>query len=396
MATQIGIGKSILQDAFEAGKQAAQEALKTLKGKKPDIIFVFATIGYEQQDVLDGILEIVPNSKISGCTSTGVILQNYVNEEMYALSLMMIQSDEIKFENFMVKGLKEDSYGCGVKLAQAINAKNISKAKMLLLFPDGLSVNTTPLFEGIESTLKQKLPLSGGLSGDNLKFLKSFQFHNNQVVTNALSAVVMSGKFDYKTIVTHGSLPTNFQNTITKADKNIIYELDGKPVLEVIEKYFGEPITKENQISAIFVLAFGEKIQDEEVAKEYDSPYILKAMLQIDLDRKVVILPGEVAQGQKIQFLRRDTELILKNAVKSAQKTKAELQNKPIKFVLHIDCAGRGQSIYEDKAIEEPRSFQKILGTDIPWLGFYSFGEISPIKNLNYFHNFTSVLLIVH
>jgi small ligand-binding sensory domain FIST len=42
------------------------------------------------------------------------------------------------------------------------------------------------------------------------------------------------------------------------------------------------------------------------------------------------------------------------------------------------------------------RSLQKDIGEDIPWLGFYGYGEIGPIEEHNCFHNFTAVVAAVY
>jgi small ligand-binding sensory domain FIST len=58
---------------------------------------------------------------------------------------------------------------------------------------------------------------------------------------------------------------------------------------------------------------------------------------------------------------------------------------------------GRGKVVFrEQEKIEMIRSLQEDIGSDIPWLGFYSYGEIGPIKQVNCFHNFTSVIIVVY
>ena len=47
---------------------------------------------------------------------------------------------------------------------------------------------------------------------------------------------------------------------------------------------------------------------------------------------------------------------------------------------------------------EERTHFQEQLlqiAPGVPWIGFYSLGEIAPIGEQNHFHNFTSVLTAV-
>jgi small ligand-binding sensory domain FIST len=58
---------------------------------------------------------------------------------------------------------------------------------------------------------------------------------------------------------------------------------------------------------------------------------------------------------------------------------------------------GRGKVVFrEQEKSELTRSLQDEIGADIPWIGFYSYGEIGPITNYNCFHNFTSVVTAVY
>jgi hypothetical protein len=40
-------------------------------------------------------------------------------------------------------------------------------------------------------------------------------------------------------------------------------------------------------------------------------------------------------------------------------------------------------------------SLQEQMGIDVPWIGFYTYGEIGPISGYNCFHNFTAVVIAV-
>jgi small ligand-binding sensory domain FIST len=72
---------------------------------------------------------------------------------------------------------------------------------------------------------------------------------------------------------------------------------------------------------------------------------------------------------------------------------KARIGGATPKMVLNFDCAGRGKFLIgSEMAKREVGSAQEILGKSVPWLGWYTYGEIAPVGKRNYFHNWTSVL----
>ncbi|MBM3436274.1 MAG: hypothetical protein FJY07_08690, partial [Bacteroidetes bacterium] len=70
------------------------------------------------------------------------------------------------------------------------------------------------------------------------------------------------------------------------------------------------------------------------------------------------------------------------------------------KAIMMFSCVGR-KLILGRRTQEEVEAVQRILGKDVPLLGFYTYGEIGPIdklkKNLKVtkFHNETVVLWVL-
>lgn len=58
----------------------------------PDFVFVFSTIGYEHQDVLDAVAEIVSDVPMSGVTFEGIIGLDFADETMYAVQIVGFKS----------------------------------------------------------------------------------------------------------------------------------------------------------------------------------------------------------------------------------------------------------------------------------------------------------------
>jgi hypothetical protein len=313
---------------------------------------------------------------------------------MYAIQIVGLKSDGVQFHGFQATNAVENPMEAGEELGRQVNGITQGGNRVLFLFPD-FRTNITSLFEGIEKHCD--LPFIGGPSCDNLKFQHAYQSHNGVVTENACNAVLMVGDFDLMTIVTHGSEPLGGPRTITKCDGNVIYEIDGRPALDVASEGFGEAITLDNMAHAIMLMGVGFKA---EASSNFLSPYVVRAIFQFDFEDKSFTIPTVVSEGSEIQFMRRDPQSILNSGRVAAQKLRKtfdSLTPTPTPaLICQFDCAGRGKIIVGDDVLTGITDLQAEFAATVPWMGSFCFGEISPIDNKNYFHNYTATLAVFY
>jgi len=387
-----GIGNSSRVDGYEAALEAASTVQEQLGADVPDFVLVFSTIGYEQEDILDAVAEKFCNVPMSGSTFEGIIGRDFADEGMYALQIVGFKSDDVQFHSFVAANSVDQPLEAGEQLGRQVAEIAQSGSRVLLLFPD-FRTNITKLFEGIEKYCH--VPLIGGTSGDNLKFQTCHQFHDGQVIENACSAVLMTGNFDLMTIVTHGSEPLGDPRTVTKCDGNVIYEIDGRPALDIASEGMGEVITSENITSAITLMGIGFRT---EASSNFLSPYVVRAIHEFDFENRSCTVPTMVTEGSKIQFMRRDPNSILNSGRAGAEKLRTALDSITAapSLICQFDCAGRGKVIMGDDVHKGMQMLQAEFTDSVPWMGSFTFGEISPIEGKNHFHNFTATLAVFY
>ncbi|HYZ04914.1 MAG TPA: FIST C-terminal domain-containing protein, partial [Rubrobacter sp.] len=77
-----------------------------------------------------------------------------------------------------------------------------------------------------------------------------------------------------------------------------------------------------------------------------------------------------------------------------ATQIKRQLGDTQPKLVFHFDCTARGKTMFRDQEkLRILRGFRQAVGPDVPWVGFYTFGEIGPVGEHNCHHNYTAVVL---
>lgn len=395
MGTSVGVGYSVHRNPEYAGKEAALKALEQKGPGKPDFAFVFATVGYNQQILIRTIRQTMSGAPISGCSGEGIITQGMVAETNFGVCVMAISSDELRFNNVRVKEISRGTDLAGERLATELKPLLTADSIACFLFVDGLVFDFDPFREAFEKSLQNRqLPLFGGLAADNWAIRKTYQYHDDEVFSEGISCVLISGRGAVASGISHGCVPIGTKRTITRSKGNIIYEIDGIPVLEALKDYSEEDWkTQWNKLSLNLCLGFKTP---EHMKKEYGE-FVVRYMVGKDDREGSVTIQSDVRDGTEFWMVRRDKELIRDGLQAISRQIEEKRGSRKPKFVLQFECMGRGKVVFrEQEKIELIRSLQEAVGKDIPWMGFYTYGEIGPIAHYNCIHNFTAVVAAVY
>ncbi len=395
MGTSVGVGCSVHRNPEEAGKEAALKALDQKGPGKPDFVFVFATVGYNQQILIRTIRATTSRAPLSGCSGEGIITQGMAAETNFGVCVMAISSDELRFDNVYVTEIALGAGLAGERLAAELKPLLTADRIACFLFVDGLVFDFDPFLKTLEKSLRDKqIPLFGGLSADNWSIRKTYQYHDDNVFSEGMSCVLMSGHGTIASGISHGCVPVGTKRTITRSKGNIIYEIDGLPALEALKDYTEEDWkTQWNKLSLNLCLGF----KTPEYMKEEYGEFVVRYMVGKDDREGYVTIQSDVRSGTEFWMVRRDKELIRDGLRTISRQIKEKRGGQTPKFVLQFECMGRGKVVFrEQEKIELIRSLQEDIGKDIPWMGFYTYGEIGPVAHYNCIHNFTAVVAAVY
>jgi hypothetical protein len=257
-------------------------------------------------------------------------------------------------------------------------------------------VNFDRLMAGLEGQLKldHLLPLVGGTAGTIIGMLATYQYTNDHVVSDGVAWALLSGGARIAWAVNHGCVPVGVEHQVTRSEGNVIYEIDGKPVLEILRGYLTDD---EIEDLAKVVMTFTFGLEAPGHMRGYDE-YVIRALVGgIDDTTGSVGIATEVSEGTSIWLTRRDYEKLANGVERVAGEIKAQLGDNPARLVFQFDCAGRGKAfLREQQKLQLLETLRGRIGPDVPWLGFYTFGEIAPVGERNYFHNYTVVLTAIY
>ncbi|MBW4520488.1 MAG: FIST C-terminal domain-containing protein [Scytolyngbya sp. HA4215-MV1] len=396
MGTCAGVGMSHHRNPTVAGQEATEKALKQAGIHHPDFVLLFAAVGYNQQVVVDTVRQETGNAPLFGCSGAGIIAIDEADESNFSVGVMVIQSDELHFSHGVATGLKQDPDRVGREVGKEIEAQQQPDTLAMILLADGITFNFDRFITALETIFHptQFLPIFGGAAGGNLAMQHTYQYCNDQVITDGVVWALLSGKGKVAWALNHGCIPIGCERKVTRCEANVIYEIDHQPVLEVLKEYLLAEEIDGNWQKVVNSLCLGFKAPGH--LQNYDE-YLIRFMLTKDEATGAITLPSEVTVGTSIWMTRRDYEKIAKGVTTIAQEIKDQIGNCIPKFVLQFDCTGRGKSAFRDQQkLQLLQTLQQSVGTEIPWLGFYTYGEIGPVSGHNCFHNYTAVLMTVY
>jgi hypothetical protein len=217
-----------------------------------------------------------------------------------------------------------------------------------------------------------------------------FQFYNNEVLTDSVVCLVITGYLSVASSITHGCIPICTEREVTKSQGNTILEIDNRKVTDVLQEYIPEEDIANWHKLGIRCLCLGLKAPGT-LKNVYDD-YIIRAMPVVDFATGSGRVSTELKPGTKIHMISRNPEKLLPNAELMAQDISRQLNGAQPKFVLQIDCAGRSKVLRTEEKIIIQKKLQSFVKAEVPWTGLYCYGEMGPVAGKNYFHNFTVII----
>src|SRR5215217_6598259 len=198
MAINAGVGISRHHNPTVAGREAAELALEEAGVSKPDFVFMFGSIGYDQRSLGRVVNETTGGAPLTGCSAEGTIDGEDADESGFSVVVTAISSDELEWTNGLAKGLEADPRAVGKRVAEDLMPHLSAETIGLFVFPDGLKDFIVPtenlvdhFFGGLEDNLPSErfLPMWGG--GANTNFNNwaptTYQYCDDEVITDGVS-----------------------------------------------------------------------------------------------------------------------------------------------------------------------------------------------------------------
>ena len=395
MAIKAGVGMSRHHNPNVAGREAAEQALEKAGISKPDFVVMFGSIGYDQRSLVRAVRETTGGAPLTGCSAEGTINGDDADESNFSVVVTAISSEQLRWRNGLVTGLSADPRAVGKRVAKDLLPYRSADTIGLFVFPDGHVDNLFYFFAGLEDNLPSErfLPLWGG--GANISVTvggPTYQYCDDEVISDGVSYALLSGEAHAAWAISHTLIPIGGERIVTRSQGNVIYEIDGKPATEVFKEYLPEGALVEDRDWMRYAVSLALCFRAPSYMK--DEEYVCRGYPAVRMADGSIIVQTEVPEGTSIWFSTRDKEKLATGLDRMAAQIKEQLGAEKPKLIFQFECATRGKMMLRDQEkLQFLRQFRQSVGADVPWAGYYTWGEIGPVEEHNLRHLYTSVVL---
>jgi hypothetical protein len=227
--------------------------------------------------------------------------------------------------------------------------------------------------------------VTGGLAGDGARFERTWVIKDGVPQSGFITAV---GFYGDRLQVGHGSQggwdKFGPERRITKSENNVLYELDGKPALELYKTYLGDQASGLPAAGLLFPLAIRSSAEDDRT--------LVRTLLAVDEEKQSMTFAGDMPEGSFAQLMKANFDQLVEGAEGAALKSKSTMGEGSAPLVIAISCVGR-RLVLGERIEEETEATLEILPAGAKQIGYYSYGEISPYATGNCdLHNQTMTL----
>lgn len=306
-----------------------------------------------------------PKAQIVLGSTAGEISEDMVNDDTLAITSIQFEKTQVRAVNIAI-GAAVHSFDAGVQLAGMLQGDGLCH---IFLLSDGLNVNGSEIVKGINSALSDEVTCTGGLAGDAAHFGQTLVGLNAAPTERQIVAV---GFYGENLKVGYGSVGgwDNFgaERLVTRAEGNVLYELDGQCALDLYKMYLGEKAAELPGSALLFPL--GIKFDEE-------SDTIVRTVLAVDDAKGSMTFAGDIPVGCYVRLMKANFDKLIDGANLAAEHTKVRGAEGDSLAIL-ISCVGR-KLILGQRIDEEVEAVREVLGAGATITGFYSYGEISPV-----------------
>ncbi len=343
-----------------------QKIAKNFK-ENSDLVFIFG--GKEvldKKEIFDFLKLNFPKAILVGCSTAGEIYGTRVFDDTLVVTAVILECSSVKLEKIKINEIKE-SYQAGQKLADSLDKNELAH---VIIFSEGITVNGSELVNGLLSRLPEGIGVTGGLAADGGKFQETLICANEIPQKGQIAALGFYGskiKFGYG--AKGGFVPFGPERLVTKADGNILHELDGQSALDIYKKYLGEEKTEDLATNQFyFPLTYRNAGMKTGV---------VRTILSINEKNKTMTFAGDISEGGYAQMMKASHDKLIDGSSLAATITLESMKERQGEtLALLISCVGR-KIILKQRVEEEIEEVHEILGDDVKLMGFYSYGEIA-------------------
>ena len=365
---------------------AVSEILAQLEPEKNCLQSTAAIVSCYHEFATNGIIaELYKklNFPIIGTTTTAISTNRGFGQLDF--SILMITSDDVVFTAACSTSLANGLEAPFSLMYQSALAGHAETPKLILSAAPVMFNYAGDNYVDALDKVSGGVPVFGTLAIDNTSdYLDSYVLFNEKVERDIYAVIVASGNIRPKFLYASFSPEYVFSQsaTITKADRNLLKEIDGFPIIKYMENI---GLAQNGKVSDVlhsipFILDYaGEGIPISRVLMAWS-------------EDGYGICGGLMPEGTRFSLGTWDKSDVLGTTVRTI---KSILLNENISTLILFSCIARSYSLGTELLAEMETVNKTVEG--IPYIFGYAGGEICPVRdkaNSNSFHNNTIIACV--
>jgi small ligand-binding sensory domain FIST len=239
------------------------------------------------------------------------------------------------------------------------------------------------------------------------------------VFHGGLSGVAFGEGVSVVSRVTQGCLPVAGSHTITEAERNVVYQLDGEPALQVLLRELDVTLDEPEQALSAVRATLAGLVHAQDVPTDgrainrtgnFGSDVRVRHIIGLDPQRGGVALADLVEEGMQLAFCQRNVQAARADLMRICAEIREELEPEELPLAsatapaalepepatrprhiagaVYVSCSGRGGPHFGAPSAEL-QIVRHALG-DVPLIGYFAGGEIAR----HHVYGYTGVLTV--
>ena len=386
-----GVGQSTEASTEKAVEQAFAAALAHAEIRQADMALIVLTAEHmrDQERLRNAVSHAANHAVVVGSSAAGILTGEGEVEGSHGIAVLALASDQLQANAFLFEPLRGHDAEAGARIAK-ITGPALGGNLLTVLMPDSYNGQAQEMLQAMEREIGYS-PVIGAGSSESGVAGATFQLCNDKVATNAVAGLHLSGSFESFIDITQGCQPITEPMVITRADGNIIYEIDNRPAFEIFTSVLKGPLLEDLRRALMYV--FVGVPADRRRNSVGGGEYLVRNIIGLDSEKKIIGVADEVTEGQAMIFTLRDGQRARDDLGQMLKRQAQRLDGKKPVFGVYFNCCARGASLYGIPGIDSAY-IRQVLG-DFPLIGMFGGYELAPLGGANHLFAYTGVLALI-
>lgn len=363
--------------ATHATGEVVGELLERLPGP-PDLAVLFVTgphLGV-LEDIASAVRRLLQPGTLVGCTAVSVLAGREEVEQVPGVALWAGSTGAVAAHHVDVVESPEGAVLTGV------DGADLEAAGTALLIADPATFPVASVLDTFavshpHLTVAGGVASAGGGPGANRLVLDE-RLHDRGAVL-----VLLGRDVPVDIVVSQGCGPVGQPYTVTRAERNMVIELAGRPALERVQETIAA-LGESDRAAAAKGLHMGIVVDEHKV--DFDrGDFLVRNVLGADRANGAVAVGDVVEVGATVQLHVRDAD-------SADADLRLLLDGHEGEGALVFTCNGRGSALFGEPHHDAAVVAETVGTTAVA--GMFCAGEVGPVGGRSFLHGFTAVTVI--